>query len=139
MNMFQSKENTKISNKSPELNMFQSKKFTPTTKLSKKLNKFQSPDNTLIIIPLNTKLNMFHKLATLPLLNMFHNKDHMLNKFQLPELLLNTLVKPDIPPNTSHNKDKLKTLNTFQSLNKLSTNHKLKFQSSHKSSNHNKS
>jgi hypothetical protein len=140
MNTFQSKENIKITNKLLELNTFQSKKFTLTTKPSKKLNKFQSPELTLITIPLNTKLNMFHKLTTPPSLNMFHNKDHMLNKSQLPELLLNTSVKPDTPLNTSHNKDKLKMLNTFQSLNKSSTNQpKLKFQLFHKLFNHNKS
>jgi len=92
----------------------------------KELNKFQLPDNILITTLLNIKLNMFHKFLTPPLLIMFHNKDHMLNKYQYKEPLLNMLQKPDIPLNTFHNKDKLKMLNMYQLLNKSFTNN-LKF------------
>jgi len=78
----------------------------------KKLNKYQLPDNIPIITLLNTKLNMYLKLTIPPKLNMFHNKNHILNKFQLPNKLLNMYQKPDIPLNMFHNKEH--TLKTFQ-------------------------
>jgi len=97
-------------------------------KLFKELNKFQLPELTLITTLLNTKLNMFHKSHTPPLLTMSHNKNHTLNKYQYKELTLNTFQKPDGLLNMSHNKDKSKTLNTSQLLNKLYTNHKIMHQ-----------
>jgi len=78
-------------------------------KQDKSLNKSQLPEPILTTIPLNIKLNMFLKLATPNTLNMFLNKNLMLNKSQFKEPSLNTFQKPDTPPNIFHNKDKLKT------------------------------
>jgi len=122
MNKFHMKELMLTMKPFKRLNMSQSLNNTLIMKPFKELNKFQSTELSLTTTLLNTKLNMFLKSPTQLLLNKSHNKNLILNMSQFKRPILNTLLKPDIPLNMSHKKDKLKTFNTSQSPNKSSTN-----------------
>jgi len=116
------------SKESPDLSRSHLKESTLTTKLSKKLNTSQFKRNILIIIPSNTKLNMYLRFNIKPKSSMSHNKKLILNKFQFKEptlstsqsrkLLPNMLRRLSIPLNMLLKKGKLKIFNTSQSPSK---------------------